>query len=136
MAAAHSHQRYRQWSTAATTLAGANFPFYGAEAWPRRLGGSRAQNGQCTEVTVSHYDTPNPDARNGDRPRLTVPPNTAPSTATGRCNVLAAGSKWLCADEEATRWQDASRAAITVWLRRRARERRAQSLVLHAPRST
>lgn len=134
MAAAHSHQRHRQWATAATTLAGASFPVYGAKGWPCRLGGSRAQNGQCTEVTVNHYDTPNPDPWNGDRPRLKV---TTEHGAVHPCGALqrARGrlENWVCADEEGTRWPDASRAAITLWLRGRARERRAA--VLSASRS-
>lgn len=133
MATARARQRHRQWATAATTLAGASFPIYGAEGWTGRLGGSGGRDGQCTEVTVKHYDTPYADPWNGARPRLTVTtelgalhPHEAVERARSRLE------SWV-ADEETARWPDASRAAMTLWLRGRDRQRRAT--VLSAVRS-
>lgn len=133
MATAPARQRHRQWATAATTLAGASFPIYGAEGWAARLGGSGGQDGQCTEVTVNHYDTPYAEPWNGERPRFTVTTELGALHPHGAVERARSRLESWVANEETTPCPDASRAAITLWLRGRDRERRAA--VLGAMRS-
>lgn len=131
---ARARQRHQQWVTEAATLAEVRFGIYGAQGWPGRLGGCSSQDGQCSEVTIDHYDTPDANLCKGDRVRLAVT-TTLGATRPGR-GLWEARDRlegWVGVDEGATRWPDASRAAVTLWLRARNRERRAR--VLEAVRS-
>jgi hypothetical protein len=129
-----AQHRKRRWLSDAMTLRATQFPIYGADGWPARLGGSGSQGDQLTEITVYHYETPDADPYAGDRPRLAI---------TTKRDELHAGEmlsearqmleNWIREDAGAARWPDASRAAITLWLRARDRERRAA--VLGAVRS-
>lgn len=129
LARARVQQRKHRWLSDAMTLRATQFPIYGADGWPAQLGGSGSQGDQLTEITIYHYETPDADPYAGDRPRLTI---------TTKCDELHAGETlhearraledWISRDSGAAQWPDASRAAITLWLRARERESRAAVL--------
>lgn len=123
-----AERRNREWLTAAPILRTAPFSIYGALDWPARLGGHGSQDGQLTEVTVSHYENPDADPLTGDRPRvaITTRRNEYPVGVLERARATL--ENWIGKGAAPAPWPDASRAAVTLWLRARRRERRAVAL--------
>lgn len=134
LALARADQRRRQRLSTVATLRQTRFPTYGADGWPARLGGSGSRSGQVTEITIDHYDAPVPDPAAGDRPRLAITTKSErlhPEPALGDARKTL--QSWIRRDQAAGGWPEASRAAVTLWLR--AREREGRAAVLDAVRS-
>ena len=134
LAQANVQQRQERWHSDAMTLRETPFPIYRADGWPAQLGGSGSRNGQCSEITINHYDTADANPYAGDQPRLTVSTeryDRHPADSLREVRRHLQG--WLRRREGAARWPDASHAAITLWLTARDRGRRAA--VLDAERS-
>ena len=124
-----AHQRKQRWLTNALTLRATKFPIYAAEGWPAQLVGTGSQGDELTAILLYHYDRPDADAFAGDRPRLAITtkrdrrhPGDAPAEAR------EALDHWIRRDASGARWPEASHAAITLWLRARARESRGAAL--------
>lgn len=129
VARARAEQRKRRWLTGALTLRATEFPIYAADGWPAQLGGSGSQGDELTEITIHHYDRPGADPLADDRPLLAITtkrdqrhPGDAPAEARRTLE------QWIREEAGAVRWPDASRAAITLWLRARDRQIRAAAL--------
>lgn len=127
-------QRKRQWNSTEATLRETRFPIYAAHGWPAQMGGSGSHGGQCREITIYHYDNPDPDPYAGDRPRILITTRRDDRPFLGTLfEARRALESRIRADSGSTQWPNASDAAITLWLRARDRERRAA--VLDAKRS-
>jgi hypothetical protein len=134
VAHARAEQRKQQWFSDTLTLRATQFPLYAAGSWSARLGGSGSQGDELTQITIEHYERPDADRFDGDRPRLVVITKRAESHSGGVLREARdALLSWVRRDFGGARWPDASHAAITLWLRARDRERRAA--VLDAERS-
>ena len=134
LAHARAEQRKQRWLSGLMTLRATEFPIYAVESWPARLGGSGSRGDELTQITIEHYESPDADPFEGDRPRLTVITKRGES---GSGQVLQdardALESWVDRMLGGSEWPDASHAAVTLWLRARERERRAA--VLDAERS-
>jgi hypothetical protein len=120
-------RRKRRWGSTAMTLAATQFPIYGAEGWSRRLRGSSSEGEHITEIKIDHYESANATSHEGDQPRVAVftKREDLPSNVLGEARQAL--ERWVHRDISA-QWPDASRAAITLWLRARDRESRAAAL--------
>ena len=122
VAHARAQQRHHLWHSGAMTLRATRFPIYAADGWPAQLGGSGSHDGQCTEITVNHYDTPGADPYAGDRPRLVIVTKRDDLHSGGMLHEARRTLEgWVRGDASTAGWPDASRAAITLWLRARDR---------------
>jgi hypothetical protein len=134
IARARAHMRKQRWYSDTMTLRAATFPIYTAERWPAVIGGSGSRGDQLTNLTIRHHDTPDADPYAGDPPRLEI---TTSNDDTRQGDKLtearSALESWLHNDGTRSRWPNASHAALTLWLRARDREVRAE--VLQAIRS-
>lgn len=129
-----AHARAQRWYSDTMTLRAATFPIYAAEGWPALIGGSGSRDDRLASLTIRHHDTPNADPYAGDLPRLEI--TTSNDDAHFGDELREARStlqNWLHNDGTRPRWPRASHAALTLWLRARAREMRAE--VLQAGRS-
>jgi hypothetical protein len=134
IARARAQQRKRRWLSDTLTLRAAPFPIYGADGWPAKLGGSGSRGDELTEITLYQYETPEADPYAGDRPRFVLT-TRRDDEAPGELlhEARRALEDWILRDAGAARWPDASRAAITLWLR--ARDRQSRVAVLDAVQS-
>lgn len=125
--------RKRRWHSHAEVVRTLRFPIYVADGWPAQITGHGSQDGQTTEITIHHHDTENADPWAGARPRLTVTVKREPYPVHALEDARHALQNWISNDSSGVPWPKVSRAAITLWLRARERERRA--VVLGAIRS-
>jgi hypothetical protein len=125
----HGEHRKREWLAATELLPTAQFPFYGAAGWPAQLGGRATQNGQLTEVKVDHYETSDASVWAGDRPRLRITTQHNEFHVGLLSQAQTELTNWI-QQETSGGWPELSRAAVTLWLRARDRER--QAVVLNA----
>jgi hypothetical protein len=133
-ARARADARVRQWYSNALTLRAVTFPIYAAEGWAALISGSGSHGDHLTELTVSHYDTPNDDPYSQNLPRLKITTSREDSyPADGLQDARRALEAWIHNDGRHARWPSGSYAAMTLWLRARDRARRAE--VLAATRS-
>ncbi len=132
IARVRAEHRKRQWLAAAEVLPTARFPFYGAAGWPPQLGGRATQNGQLTEVTIDHYETADASIWTGERPRLRITTQHNGFHLGLLSQAQTELTNWI-QQEASGGWLELSRAAVTLWLRARDRER--QALVLNAVQS-
>lgn len=133
MARVREELRKRRWQSRAEALRTLRFPVYVADGWPAQIAGHGSQDGQTTHVTIHHHDAEGADSYAGARPRLTVTTKREPYPRQALGEARHALQSWVGDDASGTPWPEASRAAITLWLRARERERRA--VVLGAVRS-
>jgi hypothetical protein len=129
LARARAHERKQRWLTNKLTLRATEFPIYAAEAWPAQLVGNGSQGDELTEITIYHYDRPDADALAGDRPRLAITTKRNHRySSDALTEAREALDHWIRRDAGGASWPDASHAAITLWLRARARESRGAAL--------
>ena len=125
--------RKRQWRSHAEVLRTLKFPICIADGWPAQITGHGSQDGQTTGITIHHHDTKDVEPWSGARPRLTITTRRVPYRLEPLEEARRELQNWINNDSAGSRWPDASRAAITLWLRARERERHA--MVLDAIRS-
>lgn len=130
---ARARQRKHWWLSNAMTLRGTLFPIYGADGLPAQLGGSGSHGDQLTDITIYHYDAPDADPYVGDRPHLTVTTKRDERHPGETLREARRALENWVREAGAAPWPNASRAAITLWLR--ARDRESRAAVLGAVRS-
>lgn len=128
-----AEHRKRRWHSNAEAVRTLQFPVYVAEGWPVEIAGHGFQDGHTTEITVRHHDADDADPWAGARPRLAVTTKREQYRNQPLEEARWALRNWISNVSPGNRWPDASRAAITLWLRARERERR--TVVLDAARS-
>ena len=135
LARVRAEMRVQRWYSDALTLRAVTFPIYAAQGWPAQLGGSGSHGDQLTQLTIRHYDTPNPDPEEGDRPRLEITTSNDDSSLGDEAwHARHSLENWIRRNDRTHgQWPAASDAAITLWLSARDRASRAQ--VLAASRS-
>lgn len=134
LARAEAEQRLQRWYSDTMTIRAATFPIYAADGWPARVAGSQISGTKQTSITIRHDTTPQSAAFPPARPRVTVTTSTERDHRGSELQIARdALESWLHSDGGGSPWPDASRAAITLWLRARDREVRAR--VLNAERS-
>lgn len=126
--------RKRRWLQNAELLRTLQFPIYVADGWSSQIVGHSTQDGRLTALKVDHYDVVSADPWSGDRPRLTVTTKSGEPYPIGLLSEARQTLEhWAGQASAGAEWPKASHAAITLWLRARARDRRAA--VLNAIRS-
>jgi hypothetical protein len=134
LARADAQARKHRWLAGLMTLRATECPIYAADGWPARLGGSASRGDELAAITVRHYETPDADMFAGDRARLLVVTKreqSRPGDLLGDARDQL--ESWVHEDAGGARWPEASRAAITLWLR--ARDRKTRAAALDAVRS-
>ena len=111
----------------------ADSPIYAAAGWPVHMGGHATSDGQLTEVQSQSPRYADADPWAGDRPRLTVATQCHERHVGLLDQLRTAFQNWVGHDNDDARWPEVSRAAVTLWLRARDRERHAAAL--NAPQS-
>jgi hypothetical protein len=133
LARARADARVQQWYSHALTLRAVTFPLYAAEGWPAVIGGGGSSGDELTSLTISHYDAPDADPFEGDRPRLEITTSTEGADPGDELHDARwALDSWVH-NAGALRWPPLSTSAVTLWLR--ARDREVRAAVLDAARS-
>jgi hypothetical protein len=125
--------RKQQWLSDALTLRAAEFPIYGVEGWPARLAGSGSDGDQLTQITVQHFESADAHPLQGDKPSVAVVTSRRPHRPSALESAREALERWVSRDAHSDSRPEASHAAITLFLRARARQSR--GAVLAADRS-
>jgi hypothetical protein len=127
-----AEHRKREWLANAEVLPTAQFPIYRAAGWPAQLGGRATQNGELTAVTVDHYETEDASVWADEPLRLRISTRHDEYQRDLLSQARTALTHWIPQGRSGG-WPELSRAAVTLWLRARDRERYAA--VLNAAQS-
>lgn len=133
LARVRAQLRKQRWLSGTLTLRAAEFPIYAVEGRPARLAGSGSDNDQLTEITVHHFESDDPQPLEGDTPSMSVVTSRRPYQPSALESAREALERWVSRDAHSDSWPEASHAAITLFLRARARQSR--GAVLAAERS-
>ncbi|MFZ1993297.1 MAG: hypothetical protein WAU75_04245 [Solirubrobacteraceae bacterium] len=125
--------RKQRWLSDSLTLRAADFPIYAVEGWPARLAGSGSDGDLLTQITVEHFDAADAKPLQGDTTSMAVMTSRRPHRPAALESARDALERWVSRDTHSDRWPEASQAAITLFLRARARQSR--GAVLAAQRS-
>jgi hypothetical protein len=127
--------RKQRWLSDCLTLRAANFPIYCAEGRPAGLAGSGSDGDLVTEITVHHFPAINPQLSSGDTPLMAVVTSPRPHRSSALENAREALERWVSRDARSGSWPEASHAAITLFLRARARQTRGAVLAAERTQS-
>lgn len=133
LARVRAQLRKRRWLSDTLTLRAAEFPIYAVEGRPARLAGSGSDNDELTQITVHHFESADPQPLERATPSMAVVTSRRPYRPSALESAREALERWVSRDAHSDRWPEASRAAITLFLRARARQSR--GAVLAAERS-
>ena len=119
-----AQQRKQRWLSDALTLRAAGFPIYGVDGWPARLAGSGSDGDELTQITVQHFESADAGPLEGDTPAMAVVTSRRPHRPSALESAREALERWVSRDAHSNGWPEASHAAITLFLRARARQSR------------
>ena len=115
----------RLWLSDSLTLRAADFAIYGAQGWPARLAGSGSRVDMLTEITVHHFESAAAQPLDGDLPSMAVVTSRREQHHFSALELARdALEGWVRRGAHSDKWPEASHAAITLFLRARARESR------------